>query len=119
MANRAGVLDVDVMLAGMTPEEFDERVAAERLDDERTERFAQIFKLGFAAMAWGKVDPDVFDPLSPEKVADRMRRMQFAANDDPAPTAATSATAAPQSQAVSPNQAAALFASVMGPPTKG
>ncbi|HUT92918.1 MAG TPA: hypothetical protein VMY37_25725 [Thermoguttaceae bacterium] len=103
------------MLDYFTPEEFDERVAAARLEEEGpqwVERLATILKLGFAAMALGKVDPEHFDPMQPQKLESMLRR--------PADSRTHAPLAEPgPSEAVSPNQAAALFATFAGPPQRG
>jgi hypothetical protein len=101
------------MLDGFSREEFDERIAAERIDGtppEWLERIAAILKLGFASMAWSKVEPDMFDPLRPVR-----RAAPFSGS--PYQDGASVAASEPRAASVaSPNQAAAMFASVFGTP---
>jgi len=94
-----------------TPEEFDERFAAERVDGspaEWIERIAVILKLGFTATAMSKVEPDMFDPLRPRSDNTKATRGS--------PFQASSTVS--EGQAVSPAQGAAMFASVFGVSTK-
>lgn len=105
LANRAGWLgSIDDLLDLFTPEEFDERLAAEEVDGsppEWIERLAAILKLGFASMGMSKVDPELFDPLR-----ERTQPIQ----------AGNPFGSQPVGQTVSPNQAAAMFAMAFGPP---
>jgi hypothetical protein len=104
------------MLDAFTPEEFDERYVAETMDaspHDMVERLATILKLGFAAMAMSKVDPDHFDPLKPIH-NNGHSSSPFGGVFDGDSSAKTSTG---DGVTVSPNQGAAMFAAVMGPPT--
>lgn len=53
------------MLDTLTPQEFDELMAADIVEPDPLERIAEILKLGFAmesAMWGGKLKPDIFEP---------------------------------------------------------
>ncbi len=68
MAWQAGEPDVDAMLDRITPQQFDEWVAFFIVEPDVWTRQREILKRGFAAMAWGKVEPDAFDPSAESNV---------------------------------------------------
>lgn len=102
------------MLQCFTPEEFDERLAADEIEQEGpewVERVIAVLKLGFASQALGKVDPEIFDPLRPRReVIAAVTNPYEAKTEEPM----TQHCAIP-AEAVSPNQAAAMFSLFAGP----
>jgi hypothetical protein len=55
-------LDVDAWLGTITPEQFDEWMAFERIEGNEMARLREIIKVGFASLCpGGKVQPDDFD----------------------------------------------------------
>lgn len=84
-----GTLDVDGMLDGLTPAQFDEWVAYREIEPDPLNRLIHIIKFGFATLAnaWGaKIEPDDLDQKQPEH------------------------------QPASQHQAAAILSSKLGPP---
>jgi hypothetical protein len=66
------VWNVDGMLDGMTPEQFDEWIAFRRIEPDPEERLREIVKLGFSALcaAWGsKLELEMLDPWAKEPEA--------------------------------------------------
>lgn len=76
MADRRGLVDVDAMLDGMTPEQWDEWQAFYILEPDPMDRIREVLKYGFATMCntqfatANPCTPDMFDPS-----AGRMERL--------------------------------------------
>ena len=82
MARNAGRLDVDRMLASVTPEQFDEWVAMDSIERDPLERIREVLKIGFCTLAAAngmKTTPDQLDPVKPERDADEVTPAQAAA----------------------------------------
>ncbi len=58
------------MLASVSPQQFDEWLAYERLEPEPVGRLIEVTKRGLALLAavqGAKIDPEDLDPLQPER----------------------------------------------------
>lgn len=91
---------MDRLLDELTPGQFDEWLAWSRLEPDPVMRIAEILKLGFSAvcLAWGmEFDPEILDPLSPEKLAKKQRGRE----------AGRGREREPDTETVTPDQAAA------------
>ena|GEM_PF-5689130 len=98
------------MLGELTPEQFDEWLASERLDGRQENRLAAILCRGFTILAqlWGAkdIEPEDFDPRS-GVLADNTPHSTGQARQEP-----------PSTSTASPNQAAYLAAMAFGVPGK-
>jgi hypothetical protein len=64
------VVNVDGMVKGLTPQQFDEWLAYRQIVPDPMDRLIEVCKRGFTllANAWGgKIEPDDLDPMEHEK----------------------------------------------------